>query len=184
METKNTKIRTSDIVLCALFAAIIAVSAQVQIPLFNMVPITLQTFGVVLCAAVGGSVTGTVSTALYVLIGAVGVPVYAGMKGGFSVLFGPTGGFIFGFIVMAFFCGIQAKNIWQRLGFSLIGLAVCYLCGALQYSIVMQKDFITSLTLVVVPFIVKDVLSLIAAQYMAIPIRRAVSHFGNGKNAG
>ncbi|MBQ9383230.1 MAG: biotin transporter BioY [Ruminiclostridium sp.] len=179
METKNTRSKTLMTVTCALFAAIIAVSAQVQIPLFTMVPITLHTFGVALCAAIGGSVSGAVSTAVYVLIGAVGVPVFAGMKGGFSVLLGPTGGFLFGFIIMAFFCGIQAKNIWQRIGFSLIGLAVCYLCGALQYAIIMQKDFITSLTLVVVPFIVKDVLSIAAAQYMAVPIKRGIAHFSN-----
>ena len=183
METKNIRSKTTFIVTCALFAAIIAISAQVQIPLFTMVPITLHTFGVALCAAIGGSLTGTVSTAVYVLIGAVGVPVFAGMKGGFSVLMGPTGGFFFGFVAMAFFCGIQAKNLWQRIGFSCIGLAVCYLCGAVQYSIYAQKDIITSITLVVLPFIVKDILSLVAAQYMAIPIKRAIAHFGSGNKA-
>ena len=103
METSKTKSKTVRIVMCALFAAIIAVSAQVTVPLPTNVPITLHTFGVALCAAVGGALAGTVSTAVYVLIGAVGLPVFAGMKGGFAVLFGPTGGFLFGFIIMAFF---------------------------------------------------------------------------------
>ena len=177
METnKKTTIKTVQIVMCALFAAIIAVSAQVTLPLPTQVPITLHTFGVALCAAVGGSLTGTVSTAVYVLLGAVGVPVFASMRGGFDVLLGPTGGFLFGFIVMAFFCGIKAKHLWSRTGFSLIGLAVCYLCGAVQYALLMQKDMITSITLVVLPFMLKDVLSIIAAQYMAIPIRKALAN--------
>ena len=89
METKNSgRSKTLQVVMCALFAAIIAVSAQVQVPLPTNVPITLHTFGVALCAAVGGAMAGTVSTAVYVLIGAVGVPVFAGMKGGFAVMCG------------------------------------------------------------------------------------------------
>ncbi len=175
METNNnSRSRTATIVMCALFAAIIAVSAQITLPLPTQVPISLQTFGVALCAAVGGSVTGTVSTSVYVLLGAVGVPVFASMRGGLDTLLGPSGGFLFGFIVMAFFCGIQTRHLWSRLGLSLIGLAVCYLCGAVQYALLMQKDLITSITLVVLPFVLKDALSIAAAQYMAIPIRRAL----------
>ena len=177
METnKNTGSRTRQIVMCALFAAIIAVCAQLTLPLPTQVPITLQTFAVVLCAAVGGSVSGGVSTAVYVLIGAVGVPVFASMRGGLDVLLGPTGGFLFGFIIMAVFCGIRTSRLWSRLGLSLIGLAVCYLCGAVQYALLMQKDMITSIALVVLPFMLKDVLSIVAAQYMAIPIRKALAN--------
>ena len=145
----------------------------------GQVPITLHTFGVALCAAVFGSLTGTVSTAVYVLLGAVGLPVFAGMRGGFEVLVGPTGGFLYGFIAMAFFCGLQMKNLPLRIAVSVGGLAVCYLCGAVQYAILMQIDLLKSIVLVVLPFVVKDVLSVIAAQYMAIPIRKAVSKISN-----
>ena len=177
METnKNNRSKTLQVVMCALFAAIIAVSAQVTLPLPTQVPITLHTFGVALCAAVGGAFMGGISTAVYVLLGAVGIPVFAGMRGGFEVLLGPTGGFLFGFIIMAFLCGIKTAHLWSAVGFSLIGLAVCYLCGAVQYALLMQKDMITSIALVVLPFVLKDVLSVIAAQYMAIPIRKALAH--------
>ena len=176
MDIRKNASKTMQIVVCALFAAIIAISAQVTVPNpLTGVPITLHTFGVALCAAVGGAMTGTVSTAVYVLLGAVGLPVFASMRGGFGVLFGPTGGFLFGFIAMAFLCGIQMKNLPLRILVSCGGLAVCYLCGAVQYAIVAQTDIITSAALVVLPFIVKDVLSIVAAQYMAIPIRKAVS---------
>lgn len=174
METSKTKSKTLRIVMCALFAALIAISAQVTIPLPAM-PITLQTFGVALCAAVGGMLTGTVSTAVYLLIGAVGVPVFSGMKGGFAVLLGPSGGFLFGFILMALFCGMKMKNLPLRIAVSLIGLALCYICGAVQYALVTQTDIIQSFMLVVVPFMVKDILSVCAAQYMAIPIRKALA---------
>lgn len=175
METSKEKSKTLKIVMCALFAAIIAVSAQVTVPLPTNVPITLHTFGVALCAAVGGALAGTVSTAVYVLIGAVGLPVFAGMKGGFAVLFGPTGGFLFGFIIMAFFCGLQMKNLPLRIAVSIGGLALCYLCGAVQYAFLAQIDLIQSIVLVVLPFAVKDILSVCAAQYMAIPIRKALA---------
>ncbi|MBR5088705.1 MAG: biotin transporter BioY [Ruminiclostridium sp.] len=175
METNNNgRSKLTRIVMCALFAAMIAISAQVTLPLPTQVPITLQTFGIALCAAVGGVVEGTVSTAVYVLIGAVGLPVFSGMRGGFAVLFGPSGGFIFGFIVMAFFCGLQMKNLPLRMAVSAGGLAVCYVCGAVQYALLMQTDILTSVALVVLPYIVKDMLSIVAAQYMAVPIRKAL----------
>lgn len=176
METnKNNRSKTLQMVMCALFAAVIAVAAQITVPLPTQVPITLHTFAVALCAAVGGALVGTVSTTVYVLLGAVGIPVFAGMRGGFDVLLGPTGGFLFGFIAMAFCCGLQFKHLLSRVGMSMVGLAAAYLCGALQYAILMQKDFLTSVTLVVLPFVLKDTLSVIAAQYMAIPIRKALA---------
>lgn len=178
METKNNKTKTLQLVTCALFAAIIAVSAQVALPLPTNVPITLHTFGVALCAAVGGSMLGTVSTSVYVLLGAVGLPVFSMMRGGFAVLVGPTGGFLIGFIPMAFFCGISCKNFAFKMGFSVIGLIICYLCGALQYCLIAQIGFIESVAAVVLPFMLKDVLSIVAAQLMAIPIRKAVASYG------
>ena len=140
----------------------------------------ISSFAAALCAAVFGSMTGTVSTAVYVLLGAVGLPVFAGMRGGFEVITGPTGGFLYGFIVMAFFCGMQMKNLPLRIAVSVGGLTVCYLCGAVQYALLTQTDFITSVTLVVLPFMIKDILSVVAAQYMAIPIRKAAARYIKG----
>ncbi len=176
MEQKNiNRSKIHYMVMCALFAAIIAVSAQVALPLPTQVPITLHTFGVALCAAVGGAMAGTVSTSVYLLIGAVGLPVFSAMRGGFEVLIGPTGGFLFGFIPLAFLCGIKAEHLVSRIGLSAAGLAICYLCGAVQYALLMQIDLINSIALVVLPFVLKDVLSIIAAQYMAVPIRKALA---------
>lgn len=95
-------------VLCGLFAAIIAVLTLVTIPMPSGVPITLQTFAVALCGYSLGCAKGTAATFVYVALGAVGLPVFSGMKGGFSVLVGPTGGYIYGFVGMAALCGLGA----------------------------------------------------------------------------
>lgn len=91
-------------IITALFAAIIGILAQVTIPL-PLVPITGQTLAIGLAATILGSSYGTVSVLLYILLGAVGIPVFAGFSAGFSVLVGPTGGFIVGFIPTVFFIG-------------------------------------------------------------------------------
>ena len=179
MEDKKNRSKTRQLVICALCAAIMAVCAQITVPLPSQVPITLQTFGIALCAAVCGSINGTISTTVYLLLGAVGLPVFAGMKGGFETLVGPTGGFIYGFIPMALLCGLKMKNLPLRVLVSVGGLAVCYLCGAVQYSLLMSTDLINALALCVLPFVVKDVLSIAAAQYMAIPIRKATAKLTN-----
>ena len=86
-----------DMVLCALFAAILAVSAWLTVP--GEVPFTLQTFGVFAALGLLGGKRGTIAIALYLVLGAVGLPVFSGFRGGFGVLLGTTGGYIFGFLL-------------------------------------------------------------------------------------
>ena len=104
--------KTKDMILTAMLTAVLAVLSIINIPMPSGVPITLQTFAVALCGYVLGSRWGTLSTFLYVLIGTIGVPVFAGMQAGVGILLGPTGGFLFGFIPMAFLAGfgIKSKN--------------------------------------------------------------------------
>ena len=111
-------------VLCGLFAAIIAVFTLITIPLPSGVPITLQTFAVALCGYTLGCGKGTAATAVYIAIGAVGLPVFSGMRGGFSVLAGPTGGYIYGFIGMTALCGVGAIICSRLAGKSRVGGAV------------------------------------------------------------
>ena len=92
--------------LCGLFAALMAICSFISIPLgFTPVPVNLGTLGVFLTGGVLGRKYGTVSMTVYVLLGAVGVPVFAGFRGGLSVLVGPTGGYIIGYIAAAFLIG-------------------------------------------------------------------------------
>ena len=97
----------------ALFTAVICILSIWQIPLPSGVPITLQTFALALCGYVIGAKLGAISATLYLLLGLIGLPVYAGMAAGPGVLCGPTGGFIFGFIFLSLFCVaiISGQNI-------------------------------------------------------------------------
>ncbi|MDD3218085.1 MAG: biotin transporter BioY [Lachnospiraceae bacterium] len=170
--------KTKDLVLTAMLTAVLSVLSIIQIPMPSGVPITLQTFAVALCGYVLGSKYGTISTFLYVLIGTVGVPVFAGMTAGFSVLFGMTGGFLFGFIPMAFLAGlgIRSKAKWMPILLGLAGLAVCHLLGTLQFSLVTGTGLGASFLMVSVPYLVKDVLSVVGAAVVAIAIRKGLAN--------
>lgn len=100
---KPTTNRVYSLCVTALFAAILAVLSPLSIPLpFTPVPLSLGTFAVYLAAAAGGVRWGTLSVAVYLLLGAVGIPVFAGYSGGLQVLVGPTGGYLIGYLPLAF----------------------------------------------------------------------------------
>ncbi|HJC25529.1 MAG TPA: biotin transporter BioY [Candidatus Eisenbergiella merdavium] len=99
---------TKTMIIIAMFAAVIAVLAQIAIPLPSGVPVTLQTFAVALTAVVLGARLGSLSTLIYILLGAAGAPVFTGFNGGLGAIVGKTGGFIWGFLFLAFFTGAGA----------------------------------------------------------------------------
>ena len=161
-------------IMTAVLAAIYAVIAQIVIP-FPAVPLTLQCFAVALGAFVFGWKTSIASVMLYIGIGAVGLPVFAGFRGGADALLGPTGGFIWGFIILGLACGIAAnKSRAVAIGFSLAGLVACNLLGALQFSLVTGSSFIASLLSASVPYLVKDAFLIWVAFGLATPISKAV----------
>lgn len=159
---KNTVV---NLVLTGVFAAITVVLTFISIPMPSGVPITLQTFAVALCGYMLGMKFGTAAIGVYVALGAVGVPVFAGFTGGIGSIVGMTGGFIWGFIPMAFLCGLGCifKNKFAAAGFGVLGLAVCHVLGVLQFSVVTGTDFIASFLLVSAPYLIKDVVSVAVA---------------------
>ncbi len=169
---KNNSIRTTkNIVFVGLFTAIICVLSQIAIPLPTNVPITLQTFAVALAGYFLGWVKGTVSVVVYILLGSVGVPVFANWKGGWGVLTGATGGFIFGFILMALLCGLgssmfSSKKLSGKVlaaAMGLAGLCACHICGVLWYMLFANISLGKSFLVVSLPYLVKDIISVIAA---------------------
>ena len=171
--------KTLEMTLAALMAALTAVCSWVTIP--ATIPVTLQTFAVFLTLMVLGGRMGTVSILLYICIGAAGVPVFAGFKGGLSVLVGPTGGYILGFL----FCGLiymeYGKLIKKGLVFEIsalvLGLIVCYAFGTIWFIIAMDiKEKVYSLgaalSACVMPFIIPDLLKLTAAVTIAKQLKR------------
>lgn len=162
------KSKIQKLVLTGVFAALLAVLSQVSIPMPSGVPVTLQTFAVALCAYVLGWKLGTLAVAVYLALGAVGLPVFAGFSGGFGTFLHVTGGFLWGFLLMALLCGLGAQTGKSVLALLLgaLGLAVCHFCGVLQYAVVASAPFLESFLLVSAPYLLKDVISL-ALAYLA-----------------
>ena len=166
------KISTKTIVTVGMFTAVLAVLSILQIPMPTGVPITLQTFAMALC----GYVLGWQSGVAAIVLGTVGVPIFAGMSAGPGVLFGYTGGFIFGFIFLTLLCGISVrrKNPAVKIILGVIGLLICHLLGAVQYAVLAHITIGASLVAVSLPYIVKDVISVVGAYLAAIAVRKAL----------
>ena len=173
MKTVSTK----QTILIGMCTAILSVLAQVSIPLPSGVPVTLQTFGVALIAYFLGTLNGTISTVIYILLGMMGVPVFTNFKGGISAILGKTGGFLIGFILMAFLCGLgqtlssnmrnkhYSNNTMKLIAtfsplilFSLLGLFCCHLLGILQFKLLTHMTFTASALCVSIPFLWKDII--------------------------
>lgn len=163
------KFSTQHLVLVAVFAAVLAVLSQITFPLPSGIPVTLQTFAVALCGFVLGSKMGFAATGVYLLMGTVGLPVFAGFVGGPGILMGVTGGFLWGFLAMAALCGLQ-KPHWAA-----VGLAVCHAAGILQYVVVTRTGIWQAFLLVSLPFLIKDGLSVGAAALAARVLRRSLA---------
>lgn len=161
--TSKSKAALLDLVFVALFAAVMTVCAQIQIP-FGEVPFTLQTLGVFIAASLLGWKRGTLSVIVYVLLGLAGVPVFAGFSGGIGVLFGPTGGYIIGFIFTALIVGLMTeklgKKLWVEIVSMILGLAVCYAFGTVWFMFQMKMRLVESLLLCVVPYLIADALKI------------------------
>ena len=170
------KLSTKTIVTVGMFTAVLSVLSILAIPMPSGVPVTLQTFAMAICGYVLGWKRGTAATLLYILVGTVGIPVFAGMTGGPNRLIGPTGGFIWGFIFLTMLCGLAAmqRNILCRIIIGLAGLAICHVLGALQYAVVASVPLPASFLTVSVPYLIKDVISVLAAGFVALPVCRAL----------
>lgn len=162
----------------ALFAAVVAVLAQIAIPLPSGVPATLQTFAVALAGYTLGSKRGAAAILVYLLLGAVGVPVFANFKAGAAVLFGVTGGFLWAFVFLAAFCGIAGDrrlSAVPAMAFGVCGLVLVHLCGLVQFSFITNTPFLQAFLVCSLPFIIKDVASLALAFFCAGALRKRLS---------
>ena len=175
---KEHSFNTATITTIGMFTAVLAVLSILQIPMPSGVPITLQTFAVALCGYVLGRKNGTLCVLLYLLLGFAGVPVFTGMTAGIGKLVGYTGGFLYGFLFLAFFCGLDLKNKVASFGLGVVGLLICHVLGAFHYSIIAQITFPAAFLLVSVPYLVKDILSILGAMLVAVVIRKTLTRGG------
>ena len=166
----SSRIETRDMVIAAFCTAVIAVCSQITVPMPGGVPVTLQTFAVALCGFLLAPKLAAASVTVYLLLGAVGVPVFAGFSGGASALFGVTGGFLWGFLALAVLGALSRKKL-PSLGLSLAGLVICHLAGVLQYMLLSHMGFVEAAMLVSLPFLLKDIVSVVLALLLSLRLR-------------
>ncbi len=175
------KLKTKDLALCALFAALIAVCAWISIP--ATVPFTLQTFAIFAALGLLGGKRGTVAVAVYLLLGAIGVPVFAGFQGGIGALLGTTGGYLLGFLLTALIeWGMEAR-FGSKTGVFLLsavlGMLVCYAFGTAWYLVVYARtkgaiSLATALGWCVVPFLIPDAVKIALAVLLRGRLKRYI----------
>lgn len=170
--------KTKDLILIALFASITSVLALLPaIPLpFSPVPITFQVLGVFLAGAILGSKRGFISQLIYILLGSIGLPIFAGGHAGFSVILGPTGGYLIGFVIAAGILGfVVEKNekdtLTQNIIGMFLGLCVIYLIGTIQLSFVTGLSLEKAFLVGSLPYIPLDILKAFIALLIAVPTR-------------
>jgi biotin transport system substrate-specific component len=173
MNPEQTSLRA--MVYASLFGALTATGAYIIIPL-PPVPITLQTLFMGLAGTLLGGRLGALSQGVYLLLGIIGLPVFAGGKAGIGVLFGPTGGYLFGFIAAAFVIGkLTALRprpgvVWLSLSLD-AGTAVLYALGVLQLSLVARLTPLKALAVGILPFLLGDVIKIALTAWIALKLR-------------
>ncbi|MCI6888102.1 MAG: biotin transporter BioY [Lachnospiraceae bacterium] len=179
--TSDRRFSTRDLVLAGMFAAVMTVISQISLPMPTGVPITIQVFGVALIGVVLGWRLGVFSLLVYVLLGAVGLPVFANFHGGFSSLVGLTGGYIWSWPIMAAFCGIEPPFKNQKTSFAvrillaLIGLAIVETVGGLQWAALSADMGVKAVFLYsIVGFVPKDILITVLAVVIGLSIRKSI----------
>jgi biotin transport system substrate-specific component len=175
MQTKNP---LRMMVYASLLAALTAASALFSIQIGD-IPVILYNFFILLMGLLLGARWGTAS-AVYLLAGSLGLPVFAGGKGGLAILLGPTGGYLIGFLPAVFIIGFISEKFSQRLLPDILGLLcgtiVIYAFGVVQLKIVLDKTWMVSLAIGFFPFIIFDVIKLVAAAVTAKAIRPIIQN--------
>lgn len=165
-------------IYASMFGAMTAVGALVSIPL-QPVPIVLTNLFLNIAAVLLGPVLAALSQIVYILLGVIGLPVFSGGKAGFGVLLGPTGGYLIGFVIGAFVVGwlarLQKKPTVLWLVFSMTtGLAVIYVCGVIQLSLIAKLTPQKALAAGVLPFLIGDALKIALATVISMRLKDKV----------
>lgn len=178
---KTSKISIQDICSIALCTAVIAIMAQISIPMPLGVPMTMQTFAITLAAVILGSKKGAIASLVYILLGAIGLPVFAGFAGGAQHIVGPTGGFLISFPIMAFIIGLGVDKFHNiKGGFIVclvIGTVVNYIFGVAMFCLLTGSSVLVGFSACVLPFIPTAILKAIIASILGLQVRARVVKF-------
>ncbi len=179
-QPSKAKLTTLAMVQIALCTALICVSAQLG------VPFTLQVLMVMLTALILKPLYSVISLLLYVLLGVVGLPVFSGAKSGIGTILSPTGGFIIGFVLAAFFVSLLKGVLGRKLGGKLtvvryiivtviIGIPVMYIPGIALYMVYTGADLVSAIVTLTSVFILLDIAKCVIASLIAVPLNKALA---------
>ena len=191
--TAKSKINTRQLTLCAVMAAVMCVIAPISVPI-GPISITGGTFTIYLTACLLGPWRGLAATAVYLLAGFVGLPVFSNYMGGAGRLLGPTGGYLVGYLPMMLLAGLAAEYAFQRfvgrgkkgqvltLAVTFLGMvlatAVLYAFGTAWYCVQAGVDLQKALAACVFPFIPFDLMKMVLALLVGVPVRQRLEQAG------
>lgn len=188
MQTQDLQIKTTskgktyDMAYIAVFTVLMAICSWISIP--GPVPFTLQTFAVFLAVLLLGGKRSLIAVTVYILLGAVGIPVFAGFSGGIGIIIGTTGGYIVGFILVALIMWLAerlfGKKLWVQTVSMVLGLTACYALGTAWFMLVYMRttgsiSLMTVLGWCVIPFIIPDLLKIALALTLSASLRKPLS---------
>lgn len=172
---------TSNVTMVALMAAVQCVLSPFSIPI-GVIPISLATFGLYVAVIVLGGKKASLVCLIYLLMGFVGLPVFSGFSGGPAKLFGATGGYLIGYLLLTMIAGwivdkFPKNHAMCVLGF-LLGTAACYLLGTLWLAFQMKMRLADAFLIGVVPFLPADVIKIFMAQWLGTAVRGQIRKAG------
>ncbi len=177
----SSKLQITDLCSIALCTAVTIIMAQITIPMPLGVPMTMQTFAIMLVSIILGAKKGAFTALIYMLLGMIGLPVFSNFTGGVPCLVGPTGGFILSFPLMAYIIGLgveKFKNVNRGFILCLIaGNVVNYAIGTIVFSLVTGSTLMTGFSACVLPFIPTTIIKAVIASILGFKIRRRISCF-------
>lgn len=179
----RTILNVRHLTLVGLMTAVICVLGPLAIPLpVSPVPISLGTLGIYLAVSVLGMKLGTLSVVTYILLGLMGVPVFVSFSAGPGKLFGPTGGYILGYVFLALICGAFVERFLHRpvpcfLGM-ILGTGICYAFGTVWLMFQMDLTFLQALLTCVVPYIPGDLAKIVLAMTGGLQVRKRLVRAG------
>ena len=161
---------SKNMVLCSLFASLMAICAWISVPVFD-IAFTLQTFAVFLALGLLGGKWGSAAVLIYLLLGAAGMPVFSGFRGGIGMLAGVTGGYLWGFLLSGLVYWLLER--FGKLTAMIAGLLMCYLCGSIWFYWYAGGGLWLILLRCVVPYLIPDAAKLTLAYMLT---RRLARH--------
>ncbi|MCB2354648.1 biotin transporter BioY [Clostridium estertheticum] len=175
------KINIHHLTLIGVMAAVICILGPLSLPI-GIVPISLTNLAIYFSVYVLGQKRGTLSYIVYLFIGLVGLPVFSGFSGGFTKLFGPTGGYLIGFIFMAFISGIFIDKFSNKIYMCFLGMIlgtiVTYIFGTAWLAYQLNMTFNASLAIGVLPFIPGDIVKMVIALLIGPQIKKRLISAG------